>query len=134
MIVLAAWPAGIASLGVPIALETSLGLPIAMKRRAEAVVVPDIVARNEGIGRRPARYEATLGLIAQHRDKLGAIVGLGAQRFVRDDDRGSRQCGRPDAIEHILRDDDAVERVLGVVPLVNRDRGPTKACTDTPTT
>src|SRR5665647_805410 len=91
MIVLAAWPAGIASVGVPIALETSLGLPIAMERRAEAVVVPDVVARNEGIGRRLARYEATLGLIAQHRDKLGAIVGLGAQRLVRDNDRGSRQ-------------------------------------------
>ena len=58
--------------------------------------------------------EATLGLIAQHRDKLGAIVGLGAQRLVRDDDRRSRQCGRPDAIDHILRDGDAVERVLAL--------------------
>src|SRR6185437_1956194 len=93
-IVLAVWPAAIASLGAPIAL----------KKEPEAVVVPDAVGRNEGIGRRLARYEATLGLIAQHHDKLGAIVGLGAQRLVRDDDRGSRQCGRPDAIEQILRD------------------------------
>jgi len=81
MIVLAAAPRRIASLGVPIALE----------KGAEAVVAPDVSARNEGIDRRPARYEAALGLIAQHRDKLGAIVGLGAQRLVRDNDRGSRQ-------------------------------------------
>ena len=92
-IALAAPPTGIASLGAPIAL----------KKEPEAVVVPEVVARNEGLGRRLARYEATLGLIAQHCDKLGAIVGLGAQRLVRDDDRGSRQCGRPDAIVHILR-------------------------------
>ena len=95
--------------------------------KSEAVVVPEVVARNEGIGRRLARYEATLGLIAQHRDKLGAIVGLGAQRLVRDDDRGSRQCGRPDAIDHILRDGDAVERILGVVRVVDRDCGPAQA-------
>src|SRR5450631_2684084 len=110
-IVLAAQPGGIASLGAPIAL----------KNEPEAAVVPDVVARNEGFGRRLARYEAALGLIAQHRDKLGAIIGLGAQWLVRDDDRGSRQCGRADTIEHILRDGDAIERVLGVVPLVDRD-------------
>jgi len=55
------------------------------------------------------------------------LVGLAAQRLVRDDDRGSQQCGRRDAIEHILRDGDALERVLGVVPVVNRDRGPAQA-------
>ena len=59
-----------------------MGAPIALKKEPEAAVVPDVVARNEGIGRRLARYEATLGLIAQHRDKLGAIVCLGAQRLV----------------------------------------------------
>jgi hypothetical protein len=75
-IVLAVPPTGIASLGTPIAL----------KKEPEAVVVPDVVARNEGVGRGLARYEATLRLIAQHRDKLGAIVGLGAQRLLRDDD------------------------------------------------
>src|SRR5450759_5420406 len=96
--------------------SASLEVPIALEKR-ETVVVPDVVARNEGIGRRLARYEATLGLIAQHRDKLGSVVGLAAQRLVRDDDRGSRQCSRRDAIEQILRDGDAVERVLGVVPL-----------------
>jgi hypothetical protein len=68
-----------------------------------------------------------LRLIAQHGHELGAIVGLAAQRLVRDDDRGSRQCGRRDAIEHILRDGDAVERVLGVVAVVDRDRGPAQA-------
>src|SRR5665213_4377283 len=109
-IVLAARPAGIASLGAPIALKKEPEDAV-----VSAVVVPDVVARYEGFGRRFARYEAPLRLIAQHRDKLGAIVGLGAQRLVRDDDRGSRQCGRPDAVEHILRDGDAVERILGVV-------------------
>ena len=39
--------------------------------------------------RRPSRYEAALRLVAEHRNKLGAIVGLAAQRLVRDDDRGS---------------------------------------------
>src|SRR5450631_1680418 len=116
-IVLAAARARISSWGVRIALET----------KAEEVVGSGVIACNESIGRRPARYEAALGLIAQHRDELGAIVGLAAQRLVRDNDRGSRQCGRCDAIEHILRDGDAVERVLGVVPLVDRDRGPAQA-------
>src|SRR5262245_12136631 len=97
-----------------------LGIPIALKKEPEAVVI----ARNEGLGRRLAGYEATLGLIAQHRDKLGAIVGLGAQRLVRDDDRGSRQCGRRDAIEYILRDGDAVKRIFGVVRVVDRDCAP----------
>src|SRR5262249_55630283 len=85
-IVRAAPPTRIAILGVPIALE-----------EGAAVVAPEIVARNEVIGRGLTRYEAALGLVAQHRDKLGAIVGLGAQRLVRDDDRGSRQRSRPDA-------------------------------------
>ena len=55
--------------------------------KKEAGVAPEVVARNEGIGRRLARYEATLGLIAQHRDKFGAIVGLATQRLVRNDNR-----------------------------------------------
>src|SRR6202048_4950011 len=63
---LAAAPARIANLGVPIALE----------KGAEAVVAPAVVARNKDIGRRPARHEAALGLVVQHRDELGAIVGL----------------------------------------------------------
>jgi hypothetical protein len=42
---------------------------------AGAVVAPDIIARNGGIGRRPARRKAALGLVVQHRDELGAIVG-----------------------------------------------------------
>jgi hypothetical protein len=37
-----------------------------------------------------------------HVHELGAIVGLAAQRLVRDDDRGSRHYGRRDAVEHIL--------------------------------
>ena len=102
------------------------GTPTTLKREPEAVVVP-AVALKEGFSRRLARYEAALGLIAQHRDKFGAIVGLGAQRLVRDDDRRSRQCGRPNAIDDILRDGDAVERVLGVVRVVDRDCGPAQA-------
>src|ERR1700716_2341400 len=72
-IVLAAAPARIASLRVRIALE----------KEAEAVVAPGIAARNEDIGRRLARHEAALGLVVQHRDELGAIVGLVAQRLLR---------------------------------------------------
>src|SRR3984957_7669035 len=96
-IVLAAAPARIDRLRVPAALE----------KEAEAVVALDAGARNANIGRRPARHEAALGLVVQHRDELGAIIGLAAQWLVRDDDRGSWQCGRRDAVEHILRDGDA---------------------------
>jgi hypothetical protein len=63
----------------------------------------------------------------QRHHELRAIVSLAVQRLVRDDERGSRQCGGRDAIEHILRDANAVERGLGVVPAVDRDRGPAPA-------
>src|SRR6516225_8817446 len=101
-----------------------LGVPVALEKEAEAVVAPVVAARDDC---RPAHQEAALRLVAEHRDELGAIVGLAAQRLVRDDDRGSRQCSRRDAIEHILRDGDAVERVLGVLPVVDRDRRPAQA-------
>src|SRR6516162_8029605 len=91
LIVLAAAPPGIGRLGVPIAL----------KKKAEAVVAPVVASRNADTDRRPAHQEAALGLVVEHRDELGVIVGLAAQRLVRDDDRGSRQCSRRDAIEHI---------------------------------
>src|SRR6516225_7181755 len=67
--------------------RSRLGVPISLEKEAEAVV-----ARNGDIDRRPAHQEAALGLVVEHRDELGAIVGLAAQRLVRDDDRGSRQC------------------------------------------
>ena len=47
--------------------------------------------------------EAALGVVAQDRDELCAIVGLGAQALVRDDDRRPRQCGRRDAVEHFCK-------------------------------
>ena len=114
--------------------ELTLAGARTLEKETEAVVAPvvaarngDMAARNGDMDRRPAHQEAALGLVVQHRDEFGAIVGLAAQRLVRDDDRGSRHCGRCDAIEHILRDGDAVERVLGVVPVVDRDRSPTQA-------
>jgi hypothetical protein len=68
-----------------------LGVPIALEKETEAVVAPVVATRNGDIVRRPAHQEAALGLVVEHRDELGAIVGLAAQRLVRDDDRGSRQ-------------------------------------------
>ena len=65
----------------------------------KAVFAPVVAARNGDTNRRPAHQEAALGLVVEHRDELGAIVGLAAERLVRDDDRGSRQCSRRDAIE-----------------------------------
>ncbi len=61
----------------------------------EEAGLPCIAACRERTPRRDrrrglTRLEAALGLVAQHRNKLGAIVGLAAQRLVRDDDRGSR--------------------------------------------
>src|SRR6516164_10073193 len=88
IIVLAAAPTPIASLGLPIGLEKG------------CVVAPVVVVRNGDISRRLARHKAALRLVVQHRDELGAIVGFLAERLVRDDDRGSRHGGRRDAIEH----------------------------------
>jgi hypothetical protein len=75
-----------------------LGVPIALEKEAEAVVAPVVAARNGDIDRRPAPHEATLGLVSrngdidrrpahqetalrlvvEHRDELGAVVGLAA--------------------------------------------------------
>src|SRR5262249_2549478 len=79
------------------------------------------------IGRARTVHDATLRLVVQRNDEFGAIVGLTVQRLVRNDERGPRQCGWRDAIEHILRDGDAVKRGLGGVPAVDRDRGPAQA-------
>src|SRR4029078_1449632 len=92
---LAAAPAHIAG------LVAGLGLPTALEKRVEAVVAPETAVLGEDIGRRPARHEAALRLVAQHRDELGAIVGLAAQRLVRNDDRRSRQWCRRDASQHL---------------------------------
>ena len=79
---------GIARLGVPIALEKEIArLGILLDKESGAVVTPRPVARNGDIDRGPARHESTLGLIVQHRDELGAIICLAAERLVRDDDR-----------------------------------------------
>src|SRR5258708_20277988 len=55
IIVLAATPARIAG----------LGRRIGLKKEAEAVVVPALVARNENIDRRPSHHEPTPGLAVQ---------------------------------------------------------------------
>src|ERR1039458_8218450 len=84
----------------------SLDVPIAPGKK-EAGVAPEVVARKVAIGGRLARYKPALRLVAQHRDKFGAIVGLATQRLVRNDDRGARQRGLRDAIAHVLPDGDA---------------------------
>src|SRR2546423_7675216 len=116
-----------ASLGVPVALIRipRLRAPAAFGKPSEAVVA--IGVRNEHVAGRLARDEPALRLVAQHRDELGAVVGLGAQRLVRDHDRGSWQRGRYDAIEHLPPGGDAVERAIGLVAVVDRDRGPAQA-------
>src|SRR5262249_58926201 len=75
------------SLGAPAALGTGLGAPIAevpaalgriarleapaaLEKEAEAVVA--LCGGRRNIGTRPARDEAALRLVAQHRDALGA--------------------------------------------------------------
>src|ERR1700739_2235239 len=74
---------------------------IGLEEGEEAVAAAPGVARNGVTFRNPrrrlARDEAALGLVVEHRDELGAVVGLGTQRLVRDDDRGSRRGGRRDA-------------------------------------
>src|ERR1700686_3370663 len=53
----------------------SLDVPIAPGKK-EAGVAPEVVARKVAIGGRLTRYKPALRLVAQHRDKFGAIVGL----------------------------------------------------------
>src|SRR5437868_15458169 len=65
LIVLAGARTRIARLGVPIGLE-----------KDEAVVAPVVAARNGDLDRRLASNKAALGLVVQHRDELGSIVGL----------------------------------------------------------
>src|SRR5262249_56558160 len=79
-----------------------LGVPIGLEKKAEAVVAPVVASRNADTDRRPAHQEAALGLVVKHRDELGVIVGLAAQRLVRDDRRGSPRCSRRHAIERLL--------------------------------
>src|SRR3981189_593088 len=55
-----------------------LGVPIAREKEAEVAVAPRAAARNGDVAARPARQEAALGLVVQHRDELGAIIGLAA--------------------------------------------------------
>ena len=77
IIILATARARIARLGVPTALKIArLGIPL--EKEPGAVVTPRAAARNGDIDRRPAHQEAALGLVVEHRDELGAIVGLAA--------------------------------------------------------
>ncbi len=98
-------------------------MPIAEPATAKRPAVV-LVARDARVGRGRARDEAALRLVAQHRDEFGAIIGFGTQRLVRDGDRGQRHSGRRDLVEHLLREGDAVERVLCGVAVVDRDFGP----------
>jgi len=68
---------GIVLTDAPASIGAGLGAPIALgKKRTEAVVLP--AARKVVIDRRPAGHEAALGLVAQHRDEFGTIIGLAA--------------------------------------------------------
>src|SRR5260370_30564300 len=75
------------------------GVPVAPAIEADEVVVPGVAARNGA-----AHREAALRLVVQRHDELRTIVGLAVQRLIRDGDHGSRQCGRRDALEHVLGD------------------------------
>src|ERR1700722_8406025 len=77
-IVLAATPSWIDGLSG----LSGLGAPTGLEKRAEAIVDPDEAARDADIDCRLARHEAALGLVVQHRDELGAIVGLATERFI----------------------------------------------------
>src|ERR1700704_4405036 len=53
--------------------------------------------------------DASLRLAAQQHHKIRALAGLRAQRLVRDDQRRSRR-DPGDAIQYVLRNDNAIER------------------------
>ena len=95
-----------------------------MSRTSQNQPVVIRVARDGVVGAAFAIFEAALRLVVQHHDELGAIIGFAAQRLIGNGDRGQRQRGRRDTVEHLPREGDAVERVLGVVAVVDRDFGP----------
>ena len=84
LIVLAGARARIGRLGVPIALEKeteAVVTPVVAARngdidRRPALHALGLVSRNGDVDRRPAHQEAALGLVVEHRDELGAVVGL----------------------------------------------------------
>ena len=59
-----------------------LGVPIALEKEADAVAAPVVAARNGEIDRRLAIQKAALGLVVEHCDELGPMVGLAAKRLV----------------------------------------------------
>src|SRR4030095_16635430 len=62
---------------VPLIVAAARGIVPSARGKKEAGV-----PRKVAIVGRLARYKPALRLVAQHRDKFGAIVGLGAQRLV----------------------------------------------------
>ena len=100
---------------------------IAKEPITQAIEAEAIAAREAHARRARAICEAALRLIVKHHDELRAIVGFTAHGLVRDDDRRPRRCSGRDAIEYLLRQGDAVERVLGIVAVVDRDFGPAQA-------
>jgi hypothetical protein len=110
--VLAAEPARIVRLEVPV-VAPAVGAEFVVGCGLPRTGVP---VRDTETARVPTHRQAALRLVMQHHDELCAIVTLPVQRLVGDDERGSRQYGRRDAIEYILRNGDAVERLLGGLP------------------
>src|SRR5215469_18903025 len=113
----------------PPALPPTIGLAarrptIAKEPIAQAIEAEAIAAREAHVARARAICETALRLVVEHHDELRAIVGFTAHGLVRDDDRRPRHCSGRDAIEYLLRQGDAVERVLGIVAVVDRDFGP----------
>src|SRR5690348_7809310 len=97
---------------------------IALWRIAE-LRIDTALARIAHLARRMlAHRETALRLVAQYGHELGALAGLGAETLVRDDDRRARRRGRRNAVEHILRNGDAVERAFGVGRTVDGDDAP----------
>src|SRR6516162_4166103 len=94
---------------VPIVLPRIVVLAAAPERIVETPAEAEVVtARDAEIGRARAVDDAALRLVVQRNDELRAIIGLAVQRLVRNYERGPRQCGWRDAIQHIVRDGDAV--------------------------
>src|SRR5262249_52239584 len=102
----ALWPLII----VPIVLPRIVVLAAAPERIVETPATPAeaevVTAHDADIGRARAVDDAALRLVVQRNDELRAVIGLAVQRLVRNDERGPRQYGWRNAIEHILRDGD----------------------------
>src|SRR5579871_4780948 len=103
--------------------EAPLRTPIGHETAPAGVAVVADLRRRAA----PAELDATLRLVAQEHHEIGSLARLRARRLVRHD-QGRTRARAGDAIQHVLRNRDPVERGLGTVSTFQCDHAPSYGC------